>query len=275
MDRPQKLVKIAIEVIVRGATSLHSGVHIATVLSIALCASAQTNSIPGSPVVVSGQLGVGTVSPAAGFQVDIEGPGGAPLLIGAPLWPGFIVRRNDDTVFQLFERSDYTDHSVQLGTPSGSQGSLYFMTGGLQQLGVSSTGNLRLYRGGLVFSDGSVQTSAATSNQGPPGPQGPIGQIGPQGPKGVQGPPGPTGPPGSTGPPVHSSAVCSSLVPLATTYASGCQSKTIALNVVPGGSCSLTSDTGPCSANGSYTAATNGSTPRPNSAAVCAVCSPN
>lgn len=48
---------------------------------------------------------------------------------------------------------------------------------------------------GLVFPDGSIQTTATV--QGPPGPAGPQGLTGPQGPPGPQGPQGPQGPSGN------------------------------------------------------------------------------
>ena len=51
--------------------------------------------------------------------------------------------------------------------------------------------------GGVQFSDGSLQVTAATQGlQGPPGPQ---GEPGPQGPQGLQGPQGDPGPQGTQG----------------------------------------------------------------------------
>ena len=58
---------------------------------------------------------------------------------------------------------------------------------------------------GIVFPDGSVQTTAATTIQGPQGEQGPagadgaMGPMGPQGPAGVDGAMGPMGPQGPAG----------------------------------------------------------------------------
>lgn len=54
---------------------------------------------------------------------------------------------------------------------------------------VNIKGDFRIYDGNLVFSDGSVQTTATI-----------IGPIGPQGPKGATGFTGPTGSPGLMGP---------------------------------------------------------------------------
>ena len=56
---------------------------------------------------------------------------------------------------------------------------------------------------GVIFPDGTVQTTAATGIQGPAGPQGPAGAdgaVGPQGPAGLDGAMGPMGPQGPAGP---------------------------------------------------------------------------
>src|SRR5690606_10828705 len=56
---------------------------------------------------------------------------------------------------------------------------------------------------GIVFPDGTVQTTAATAIEGPQGPQGeqgPMGPAGPQGPAGSDGAMGPMGPQGPQGP---------------------------------------------------------------------------
>jgi hypothetical protein len=99
--------------------------------------------------------------------------------------------------------------------------------------------------GGIVFPDGSLQTKAQVA-----GPQGPKGDPGPQGPAG----------PGST------SAVC------AQNNSSGancsCAVRLVAQLFAPFGatstSCTVTSNTGSCSASGG-----------PNSSGACCVCAPN
>ena len=73
---------------------------------------------------------------------------------------------------------------------------------------LGETGNLQLpVDGGLVFGDGTVQTTAAppgatgpTGIHGATGPAGPLGITGPQGIQGSQGEPGATGPAGFPGP---------------------------------------------------------------------------
>jgi len=130
---------------------------------------------------------------------------------------------------------------------------------------------------GFRFADGSIQTTATRGGtQGPQGPPGPMGapgvtgQPGPQGLMGTQGPrgvAGPAGPQGLPGAPVHTSAMCMSNV-LLSQVTSGCRGRTVAFNSVPGGSCNVTADTGSCNAGGS-------AGPSGQTAAVCAVCSPN
>lgn len=172
-------------------SSLRRAVFVIGFVSATPVIWAQHNPIPGNPVTISGRLGVGTVTPIPSVQAEIVGPGGPVLGLEAPSWPGFFVRRGSTVVFQLFERSDYTDHSVQLGTPTGTPGWLYFMTNGIQQVGISPTGGLRLQRGGITFSDGSTQYTATA--EGPPGPR---GERGLQGERGLPGLKGDKGDPG-------------------------------------------------------------------------------
>ncbi len=91
---------------------------------------------------------------------------------------------------------------------------------------------------------------------GATGPQGPAGATGPQGPPGATGPQGPagaTGPQGPAGPAVHTSAICVNGV---SDYPFGCRVQTC---TCAGGAtlisrvsspCTVTSDTGSCSASG-------------------------
>jgi hypothetical protein len=115
--------------------------------------------------------------------------------------------------------------------------------------------------GGIRFGDGTVQTTAQlagpagpTGPAGPQGPQGPTGAQGPQGPggtgpagpQGQQGPPGPTGP---VGPAKHTSAVCVEGTSGSRTYCT-CGSGTQV--GFAGSPCTVTSDTGSCSAVSNY-----------------------
>lgn len=101
---------------------------------------------------------------------------------------------------------------------------------------------------------------ALNGNEGPVGPAGPPGPEGPQGPVGLQGPPGPVGSPGPEGPQgpqgpaVSTSAVCSEIDFI--TCGSLCTGTIVAQAT---GQCTITSDTGSCSAT------VNGA---------CCVCSP-
>lgn len=86
--------------------------------------------------------------------------------------------------------------------------------GGSPQREVDVNGVVRSSAGGIVFGDGTVQTTATVplgpagdagepgpmGPQGPTGPEGPEGSAGPIGPKGPDGPPGARGPLGPTGP---------------------------------------------------------------------------
>jgi hypothetical protein len=100
---------------------------------------------------------------------------------------------------------------------------------------------------------------------GPPGPTGPVGATGPrglQGPTGPQGLPGvtgvtgatgakgPTGPTGPTGPAVHTSAACAdgafSVGTPCVTQCGGTAARVVAAQT---GKCSVTADTGSCTAD--------------------------
>lgn len=97
---------------------------------------------------------------------------------------------------------------------------------------------------------------------GPPGPMGPAGPAGtagvtgPQGPEGPAGPAGvqgPAGPQGAPGPSLHTSAVC---LQTAGTYpisggVCNCGVRVLSQQITNDGNCSVTSETGSCSANGS------------------------
>ncbi len=127
----------------------------------------------------------------------------------------------------------------------------------------------------LVFPDGTKQSTAELV--GPAGPQGPAGQTGPPGPQGPQGntgatgpqgPPGQQGPQGPPGPPTHTSAVCTQAPN--NSASCSCAVRTIinqrAPDSINGSSCSVTSDTGSCSANGLFSS--NGS----DFSGACCVC---
>lgn len=98
---------------------------------------------------------------------------------------------------------------------------------------------------------------------GPPGPQGPMGPSGrpgapgPAGPAGPAGAQGPTGPQGAAGPTVKSYAACQlSACPSLNT--SMCTTPYVEGTRINGRGCSVTSDTGSCSAPAGTTSAPSG-----------------
>jgi hypothetical protein len=97
---------------------------------------------------------------------------------------------------------------------------------------------------------------------GPAGPQGPIGLTGPSGNTGPQGPRGPQGldgAPGLQGPAVSTSAVCASNLPQSSNLCNCFSGRIIASYVVQApATCTVTSDTGICSAGGTIANATTG-----------------
>lgn len=105
--------------------------------------------------------------------------------------------------------------------------------------------------------------------QGPQGPQGATGATGAQGAPGPQGIQGATGPPGPTGPAVSTSAVCTNSTTLSDRCTFKCANVVVASIGPTGGSCNVTSDTGPCGATGC-----TGSTCSPIRYALCCVCRP-
>jgi hypothetical protein len=130
-------------------------------------------------------------------------------------------------------------------------------------------GSLHIASGGLIFPDGTQQTTASgtgatvsvgTTTTGPPGSRAQVTNSGtanaailnftiPQGPQGIQGLTGNQGPPG---PPTHTSAICTQGP--SNTASCSCAVRLImgkfAPNVAAGSSCYVTSDTGSCGANG-------------------------
>jgi hypothetical protein len=94
---------------------------------------------------------------------------------------------------------------------------------------------------------------------GPPGPRGPAGSQGPQGPTGATGPQGPPGPQGPSGP--RTTAVCLNADGYVTCTCTGAL-----VSKIVGNSCSISSDTGSCSAVQSGQAANH-------PIASCCVCS--
>ncbi|HEV2987116.1 MAG TPA: hypothetical protein VG759_01645 [Candidatus Angelobacter sp.] len=112
---------------------------------------------------------------------------------------------------------------------------------------------------GVRFPDGSLPTKAQVA--GPTGPQVPTGPTGATGPQGPPGPQGLTGPQGPPGPPTHTTATCSQVSSNGPSPVADCScaGRLISKVLAPassdfsghGSTCNATSDTGPCSANGS------------------------
>jgi hypothetical protein len=104
---------------------------------------------------------------------------------------------------------------------------------------------------------------AVISSSAPAGPEGPPGLVGATGPTGPKGARGPVGPQGPEGPPLHTSAVCTQVY--STAGCNGvCETGKIVASTRSSSSCSVTSDTGSCSA---YAIP-------PSLWALCCVCAP-
>lgn len=150
-------------------------------------------------------------------------------------------RRNSaDTFFTEVMRLQGATGHIGIGTSSPSD-SLDVVG----KIGILGSGN------GIIFPDSSIQTTATL--------KGDKGDVGPQGPQGLQGPPGP---------PTHTTAVCAQ-APQGGTSCS-CAVRLIIMktapNVAGGSSCMVTSDTGSCSANGTFDTFGN------NFSGACCVC---
>ena len=271
---------------------------IVTANTFMLCG--QTNSIPGNPVTINGRLGIGTTDPKELVHVSVPNGNfyggirfGQGLMLGREGANDVWLFSNSSSSTSYLSSAEASGYAQFLGyhgwhtAPGGTAGTPIPFTermrlsnaGGLSlgsayvgidpgagsmiisgSVGIRTTnltsaltvnGVVESGSGGFKFLDGSIQTRAAVGGtQGPPGPQGSQG---------------PTGPPGL---PVHTSAVCASNVSLNQAVTSSCRFKTVSFSSVPGGSCNVTADTGSCSAGAS--ASQFGQT-----AAVCAVCSPN
>jgi hypothetical protein len=103
---------------------------------------------------------------------------------------------------------------------------------------------------GAVGPQGPPGPQGVAGPQGATGPQGPQGNTGPQGPQGLTGPQGPQGqtgpqgPQGPTGPAVSTSAICGQ------SFEPQCPSgTTVASTITVAAPCTVTSDTGSCTAN--------------------------
>ena len=200
---------------------------------------------------------------------------GISLLVGDAQTNGGNTDALEGIFFDVFNAGAMATRAVIAGRSGGNWGEISFHTqyGGdgkvYERMRIDSAGNVGIgtttpgamltvagpvqsTADGFIFPDGTRQTTATV--EGSPGPQGP------RGPQGSQGPQGPSGPP------VHTSAICSSNVPL-NIVSSGCSARTVAFKSVPGGSCQITADTGSCSAGGSAFGPSE-------TAAVCSVCAP-
>ncbi len=105
-------------------------------------------------------------------------------------------------------------------------------------------GTIESVSGGFRFPDGTVQATAQLI--GPPGPQGPTGAQGEPGSPGPKGDPGPQGP---QGPAVSTSAACVDASGCSASCGNVCGAGKIVVQVLNTSTCSVTSDTGSCSAN--------------------------
>lgn len=99
--------------------------------------------------------------------------------------------------------------------------------------------------------DGGASLVATDADLGAQGPAGPAGPAGATGPTGMRGPPGPLGPVGPPGPTIRTSvAVCASPTGGPNPISASCQCPAKTLVTSNTMICTVTSDTGPCTANG-------------------------
>lgn len=208
---------------------------------------------------VSGAVGFFTNTPRRGLDVWGEVTATNRLTLAqdtgttSPTWH----LDNTNSLFRLYHQPNINTSGTTIltATRSGQVGiGVYNPTHTLDVAGsvaINGSGN------GLVFPDGSTQTTATL--QGPPGSQGPSG---PQGPAGLQGPPGPA---------VSTIAVC---VQKSWPWNADCScavrlvAKEVAPDVSGGSHCSVTSNTGSCSANGNWDSLSHYS-------GACCVCAPS
>jgi len=133
----------------------------------------------------SGNVGIGTTSPAA--KLDVNGDmavAGATVINGAGAWVG------DPTgLIGPAPAHEWSGTSLRFQNPDASWGAYTDLQGPQ----------------GLTGPEGPEGPQGPQGLTGPQGPTGPEGPQGPQGPRGLTGPEGPQGPPG---PAVNSVAVC-------------------------------------------------------------------
>jgi hypothetical protein len=177
----------------------------------------------------AGKVGIGTSTPSDLLVVagkttiagglDLSGPGSfiginrnvATGAIYNPKYGAYQIGQEIQSTNGYFMIEQYQSNGIGLGVP--------FMISPTGQIGLNSLpsssaavslgGTLKLTQtgGGIVFADGTTQTSATAV--GPTGPAGPAGPRGPQGQTGATGPEGPPGPQGPAGSPGYNGCSCS------------------------------------------------------------------
>jgi hypothetical protein len=187
-------------------------------------AAAQTNTLPGDPVVTNGKLGIHTSTPTASVEIKSPSVGSNPLLrlidsMNNANW-AFVYVDSDGSLRLISSSGLYplvigNNASVPIANPparleiqspsigtnnllrfSDSQGAAnwvitYLDNDGSLRLSPSSSGYpfyvnaMKTYFAGDVYAGGIKLGPPGSVVQGPPGPQGP---------QGIQGPPGPFGP---------------------------------------------------------------------------------
>lgn len=154
---------------------------------------------------LSARIGIGTSAPTEPFQVNLNGNSGFGI---SPSFDGnHLTLKSDpsgDTNDLAIVHEDDTGARTTVltirgnGVDSGNVG-IGTETPGAK---LDVVGTVRALSG-LVFPDGTTQTSVfagPTGATGPAGAQGPAGPTGPQGPEGPEGPEGPAGDVGAMGP---------------------------------------------------------------------------
>ena len=176
-----------------------------------------------------GRVGIGTNTPSAKLNIDPQGPGG--IVVGnadtgsggfTSLLMDISAERDGKGSIQAIKRSGSEWGSLLLNHLGGHVG----IWTEIPSHPLHVAGIIRSSKDGFMFPDGTIQSTAAV---------------------GVPGPRGPTGPAGPAGPAVKTSAVC--LAPPGICSCSS-PSKTV---IFVRTSCTVTSDTGTCSAQSSGT----------------------
>ena len=214
-------------------------------------------NLSGSPFVwLNQRLAVGTpASPQAVLHLEA---GSAPLgiLFRSPAAPA--------VAYSIGQAGPDTTFFINGGTAPGAQKDVSIDPVGHVGVGTEFPADQLTVNGSIAVLTRPVIDAAGRwvgdpaglkGDTGDPGPKGDKGLKGDRGPKGVVGLKGDTGPqgfPGAPGPPVKTVAVCDSYALSGTSCSAYCRndSRVVSSHALNGGTCTVVSDGGTCSATG-------------------------